>query len=569
MSEPDTPSRAGQLNADQRAAAIVSLRSHTLDVLVIGGGIVGAGAALDAASRGLHVGIIEAHDWASGTSSRSSKLVHGGIRYLERLEFKLVREALIERGLLLTELAPHLVKPVPFLYPVRIPIIERAYIGAGMLLYDLLSYSGGRRPGVGLHRHITRRQLRRQMPSLSPNATRGGLRYFDGQVDDARLVATIVRTAVSAGAVAASRMEAVAIRDGGSKSHTVVARDGETGELFEIRARAIVNATGVWTAESQDLLGAPTALGVTMSKGVHIVVGRDRFRSELGLILRAGKSVLFVIPWGQSWIIGTTDTPWHFDKSNPAATATDIDYLLAQVNRVLETPIAREDIRAVYAGLRPLVSGRAGSTAQLSREHVVDVPAPGIAVVAGGKLTTYRIMARDAVSAAVKGRLIAQPSRTEHYPLIGARGLAAANRTAIELVRSYGLPEPLAERLLGRYGDRLDEVLQPVQADPSLGAEIAHGGGAILAEASYAVTHEGALHLQDVLERRLRVSIESSDFGLAAAAEVALLMAQQLGWDDVKTSDELASYRLLIEQQREAMDLRDDESANACMTALA
>ena len=560
---------SGRLGPVERDAAIEALRARTLDVLVIGGGVVGAGAALDAASRGLEVGVIEAQDWASGTSSRSSKLVHGGIRYLEQLDFKLVREALIERGLLLGSIAPHLVTPVPFLYPVTRPVFELLYVGAGMLLYDLLSYSGGRRPGVPPHRHFSRGQLRQRMPGLDPAASRGGLRYFDAQVDDARLVATIVRTAVSVGAAAASRVSAVQLVPTDDQAHRVIARDEETGEQFEIRTRSIVNATGVWTEESQAMLGESAGLGVTMSKGVHIVVARDRFDSELGLVLRAGASVLFVIPWGESWLIGTTDTPWHLDRANPAATAGDIDYLLGQVNRVLVTPIGRDDIRGVYAGLRPLVARRAAPTTKLSREHAVDVPREGIAVIAGGKLTTYRIMARDAVDAATRHRVAAPRSTTERIPLVGAAGLEEARLSSLELVRSLGLPDELASRLLGRYGDRAAEVLAPVTADAALGRPIAGGCGAIRAEALYAVTHEGALHLADVLERRIRISMESTDFGAEAAPEIAAIMAGCLGWSSARTRDELASHRVAIEHLRAAMTQPNDDSADAQLTATA
>jgi glycerol-3-phosphate dehydrogenase len=376
-----------------------------------------------------------------------------------------------------------------------------------------------------------------------------------------------VRTAVGAGAFAASRVSALAINPGEGETHTVIARDEESGELLEIRARAIVNATGVWTEESQAMLREPAGLGVTMSKGVHIVVDRDRFRSELGLILRAGASVLFVIPWGDHWLIGTTDTPWHFDKTNPAATSSDVDYLLQQVNGVLEHPIARADIRAVWAGLRPLVKGKARSTAKLSREHVVDVPRAGIAVVAGGKLTTYRVMARDAVDAALTGRVRAPRSSTQRTPLVGARGLDAARGTSAELAAEYGLAPLVTERLLGRYGDRLAEVLEPIAADPSLANLIAGGGGAILAEALYAVTHEGALHLEDVLERRLRIAMESSDSAMTAAPEVAELMAASLGWDTATVRAELASHRQSATQRDAATELPDDASANAVLTS--
>ncbi|HEX4444604.1 MAG TPA: glycerol-3-phosphate dehydrogenase/oxidase [Galbitalea sp.] len=558
---------AARLNVAQRTASIAALRSRTLDVFVIGGGVVGAGAALDAASRGLVVGIIEAQDWASGTSSRSSKLIHGGIRYLEQLDFKLVREALVERGRLLRTIAPHLVHAVPFLYPLTKPVYERAYVGAGMLLYDLFSYSGGHRPGVRFHKHLSRRQLREQLPGLGRQVYRGGLRYFDGQVDDARLVSTLVRTAVTEGAKAASRVSALHIQSGGAEPHVVLAQDEETGERFEIRARSIVNATGVWTEDSQAMLGAPGALSVTMAKGVHIVVPREKFRAEMGLIIRAGASVLYIIPWGEWWIIGTSDTPWHWDKTNPAPTSADVDYLLEQANRVMDTPLTRDDIRSVYAGLRPLVSGKARSTAKLSREHAVDVPREGIAVIAGGKLTTYRVMAKDAVDAAVAGRFPSPRSRTKGLPLLGARQLDEARTGAPELVSELGLSDAVADRLLGRYGDRIAEVLAPISEHPHLADRLRGGCGALRAEALYAVTHEGALHLRDVIERRLRLSIESNDSGYEAAQEVAELMAAELGWSAERVRDEVESYRGLIQQQRAAMDVPDDETASALLTA--
>lgn len=557
---------ASTLNAAQRQIALGALRTTTLDVLVIGGGVVGAGAALDAASRGLSVGIIEAGDWAGGTSSRSSKLVHGGIRYLEQLDFALVREALVERGRLLRTIAPHLVRPIPFLYPLTRPLIERAYVGAGMLLYDVFSYSGGRRPGVPLHRHVSRTTMLERMPGLRPRAFRGGLRYFDAQVDDARLVATLVRTAAGTGAVAANRVSAVGVRSG-DPLHVVTARDEETGDEFEIRARSLVTATGVWTEDSQHLIGGARGLGVTMSKGVHIVVDRDRLPGEWGMILRAGPSVLLLIPWGRHWLIGTTDTPWTLDKSSPSATSADVDYLLAQINTVLADPLTRDDVRAVWSGLRPLVAGTAGSTAKLSREHVVDVPRPGIAVIAGGKLTTYRVMARDAVDAAVLGRVAARRSRTRGLPLVGARNLAEARAALDDLLREYALPAATGDRLIGRYGDRVAEVVAPIADHPELAEPLPDAGGAIGAEARYAVTHEGALHLNDVLTRRLRIGMESSDAGLASAPLVASIMAAELGWDSARVAEELALYRASVERERFAREQPDDASANAAMTS--
>jgi glycerol-3-phosphate dehydrogenase len=447
-------------------------------------------------------------------------------------------------------------------------LTERLYVGAGMALYDLFSYAGGRHPGVGLHRHLSRKRVRAELPALNRAACRGGISYFDAQVDDARLVTTIVRTAVSRGVHAMNRAGAEKITPGtGSENHTVLVSDEETGERFEVQARSIINATGVWTAESQAMLGVDSAVEVTMSKGIHILVDRDRFPSTMGLILRAGASVLFVIPWGNYWIIGTTDTPWDLGKTNPSATSTDVQYLLDHINKVLEVPIAHEDIRGVYAGLRPLVKGKAGSTAQLSREHVVDVPHEGIAVIAGGKLTTYRVMAKDAVDAATKGRSAGRPSQTLNLPLLGAEEFVAASveKVCAYMLETLGLPSRHASRLVGRYGNMAAEVLKPVAGNSVLGLEISGGGGALLAEALYAVTHEGALHLEDILERRLRISIESKDFGEEAASEVARIVAPALGWSAQDVDDELNHHRQFVRLQREAMSLPDDSSADAVM----
>src|SRR6187551_3158638 len=283
--------RSNKLGPAERESALRNMREKELDVLVIGGGIVGTGSALDATTRGLRVGMVEARDWASGTSSRSSKLVHGGIRYLEQLDFRLVREALIERGLLLQRIAPHLVKPVRFLYPLTKPVFERVYIGAGMLLYDIFSYSGGRPPGVPHHRHLTKRQMLRAMPSLRSDAFIGGLTYYDGQVDDARYVANLARTASFYGAHVASRVRVEGFIKVGQRVVGVNAHDLETGEKFDIRARQVVNATGVWTDDTQAMVGERGQFKVRASKGVHLVVPRDRIHSRSGIILRTEKSV--------------------------------------------------------------------------------------------------------------------------------------------------------------------------------------------------------------------------------------------------------------------------------------
>src|SRR3954452_7651078 len=428
-------SGSGRLGPAEREAALAELRAlagRPLDVVIVGGGVVGAGTALDATTRGLTVGLFEARDWAAGTSSRSSKLVHGGLRYLEMLDFGLVREALRERGLLAQRLAPHLVRPVPFLYPLKHRGWERLYAGTGVALYDTMGMSSGASRGLPHHRHLSRRGALRECPSLRKDALVGAIQYYDAQVDDARHTMSVVRTAAAYGALVANRARVVGFLREGERVTGVRVRDFESDTEIEVRARQVVNATGVWTDMTQSMAGERGQFHVRASKGVHLVVPRDRIQSATGLILRTETSVLFVIPWGRHWIIGTTDTDWSLGKAHPAASATDIDYLLEHVNRVLVTPLTREDVEGVYAGLRPLLSGESESTSKLSREHTVGHPVPGLVVVAGGKYTTYRVMAKDAVDAVRHGLDEKVPECcTDRVPLVGAEGFAALwNRRA-------------------------------------------------------------------------------------------------------------------------------------------
>jgi len=555
--------RSSKLGPEERAAAIAVLKEKELDILVVGGGIVGTGAALDAVTRGLRVGIVEARDWGSGTSSRSSKLVHGGIRYLEQLDFRLVREALQERGLLLQRIAPHLVKPVRFLYPLHKPIFERIYIGAGMILYDLLSYTGGRPPGVPHHRHLSKRQVLRAAPSIANDAMIGGITYYDAQVDDARYVANLARTASFYGAHAASRVRVEGFLKVGERVVGVKAHDLETGERFEIRAKQVVNATGVWTDDTQSMVGERGQFKVRASKGVHLVVPRDRFQSKVGLILRTEKSVLFVIPWGRHWLVGTTDTDWHLDKAHPAATAADIDYILEHVNKVLAVPLTRDDVEGVYAGLRPLLAGESEETSKLSREHLVAHSVPGLVVIAGGKWTTYRIMAKDAVDeavAALDGKVPA--SVTQDISLLGAEGYQAAWNKRSKIARAYGVHKVRIEHLLGRYGVMTDELLDIIRADASLQNPLPGADDYIEAEVIYAARHEGALHLDDVLARRTRISIEAWDRGVSAAPVVAALMGRELGWSQERIEAETANYLARVDAERASQLEPDDVSAD-------
>jgi len=553
-------SAPGRLDPDQRRADLARMASTPLDLLVVGGGVTGAGVALDAATRGLSVGLVEQRDFAAGTSSRSSKLFHGGLRYLEQLDVRLVAEALHERNLMLDRLCPHLARPVRFLYPLTHRVWERAYVGAGIGLYDVLAALGGNR--LPRHRHLSKRAARRLVPSLRADAITGAVTYSDAQVDDARHTVAVVRTAHRHGAAIAASAQVVGLlRDGGRVTGARV-RDVETGDELEVRARQVVNATGVWTDQVEDLAGA-AGLHVRASKGVHLLVPRDRIDAGCGLICRTPSSVLFVIPWGEHWIVGTTDTDWDLDLAHPAASAADLDYLLGQANRWLDPALTHADIVGVYAGLRPLLSGESDSTSKLSREHAVSVAVPGLVSVAGGKYTTYRVMAADAVDAAVEAAGIDAPaSCTERIPLVGATGWEAAWNRRHRTADDAGLPLPVVERLLGRYGTELDLVLQELAADPSL-REPLPGTDVLGVEVRLAATLEGALHLNDVLTRRTRISIETPDRGLAAAPVAARLLADALGWDQATVDREVDSYAKRVEAERESQRAVDDHTADA------
>ena len=559
----------GALSPEARAESIDALRrtvepGKELDILIVGGGVVGAGAALDAVTRGLTVGIVEARDWASGTSSRSSKLIHGGLRYLEMLDFGLVQEALQERGLLIQQIAPHLVRPVPFLYPLTRRFWERLYVGAGIVLYDTLGMTSGHSRGVPIHKHLFRRGTLRAAPSLKDDVLVGSIRYYDAQVDDARLVVNIVRTAAHYGAYAVNRMRVVDFLREGERVVGAKVENQEDGTVFEVRAKQVVNATGVWTDETQAMVTTRGQLKVRASKGIHLVVPRDRFQSTVGLILRTEKSVLFVIPWGRHWIIGTTDTDWNLDKAHPAASSRDIDYVLERVNRVLKRPLTREDVEGVYAGLRPLLAGENDSTAKLSREHVVAHPVPGLVVVAGGKLTTYRVMAKDAVDEATRAMDERVPaSCTETIPLLGAEGFKAAWNRRVRSAEETGVHVARVEHLLNRYGSMAPEVLDLISAEPELARPLPGADDYLAAEVVYATTHEGARHVHDVLTRRTRISMEAWDRGVSAVPVVAKLMGEILGWSDAQRESEIRHYLARVEAERLSQEQLDDESADA------
>jgi len=578
------PMNRSVLGPEQRSRDLARLRTETFDVVVIGGGITGTGAALDAASRGLSVALVEARDWAAGTSSRSSKLIHGGLRYLEHLDFGLVREALKERGLMMGTIAPHLVRPVPFLLPLR-HWWQRPYYGAGLALYDLLASGPGMSRGLPLHRQLSRAAAMRLMPALRADALSGAIQYFDGQVDDARHTMFVARTAAACGAamVTSARVTALLASaprgagrvDGGASEpraervdrlHSgervggVHVRDLETGEELDVRGRAVVAATGVWSDDIGEMIGGAAGLRVRASKGVHLVVGRDRIDGDIGLILRTESSVLFVIPWSRHWIVGTTDTPWDLDRDHPAASSRDIDYILERVNPVLVQPLRRSDIEGVYAGLRPLLSGESEATSKLSRVHAVVTPLPGLVLIAGGKYTTYRVMARDAIDAALPW---AAPSRTERIALVGARGYADFVAGRWRAAASSTLTVGQVEHLLRRYGALASDLLALVAQRPELGEPLAGAPETLRAEVVYAASAEGALHLDDVLTRRTRISVETVDRGLSAAEPAGVLMAAELGWDLRTRANEIAHYRARVAAEFQSQRQPDDRTADA------
>jgi len=555
----------GVIDARDRDAALRALAAGPLDVLVIGGGITGAGAALDAASRGLRVGLIESRDLAAGTSSRSSKLIHGGLRYLEQGDFKLVKESLRERDLLVSRLAPHLVRPLPFLYPLYKKVVERPYVGAGLVIYDVME--GTRRP-VPHHRHLSTRGALRRAPGLRPDRLAGAMVYYDAQVDDARYTITVARTAARHGAIIVTGATAVSLLRDGERIIGARVRDEESGRLFDVPATRVVVCAGVWSDLIHEASGVRAGYQVRMSKGVHLVMAKSAIDAETGMIVRTSKSVLFFIPWGERWIVGTTDTEWSGDRAEPTATVEDVDYILGEANRVLARPLSRADVLAVYAGLRPLVaeppaakhSAANGTgagekpTTKLSREHVVDAPLPGLVSIAGGKFTTYRLMARDVVDAAVDGfpRSV-PPSVTGSLPLLGADGLLAVRASARRLADDSQVPLPAVQHLIDRYGSVATEVLDLIRADKSLGQPLADGYPYLRAEVAYAVTHEGALHIADVLARRVRLLIESPDAGASAAPEVAAIMAPLLGWHRRRRAEEIRRYQSLAAENAAAL----------------
>ncbi len=555
----DAPRPPALPSESERARSISDLDGSQVDVVVIGGGVTGVGVALDAASRGLDVVVLEANDVASGTSSASSKLIHGGLRYLEQYNLPLVREALGERGRLSRDLCPHLVRPLPFLFPLR-SWRERAYVGAGVALYDGLAAASGDR--LPRHRHLDRSRTRAAFPHLRTDEISGAIRYWDAQVDDARHTLAVARTAAAHGARIITRAPVVEL-SGTGQVNGVTFEDRATGGRHHLGAQVVINATGPWAEQTEKLGGFAGALRMRLAKGVHIVVDGPRIRGEAAVITRTATSVLFIIPFGRVWLLGTTDTAWNLPADRIVATSLDVDYLLAEAAKWLTCDLTRSDLIGVFSGVRPLIEGTSDSTAKLSREHLTTVARPGLVSIAGGKYTTYRIMAADAVDRA-SDFLTSRPgpSRTAELPLVGAVGLETAQLRREQWRRRTGLAQPALEQLLNRYGAETEHIIDLMAETPGSSA-LLPGTSYHEAEVRWAVRQEGALGIDDVLARRTRAQFDSRDRGWQAAERVATIMGEELAWATDRRFGEITNYRSGVEGTRVAERKTTDADALA------
>ncbi len=528
-----------------RAAALASMVETPVDVLVIGGGITGAGIARDAALRGFRTALVDKSDFGAGTSSHSSRLIHGGIRYLEHGAFRLVFEASHERRVLL-RIAPHLVRPLAFLFPIyrggRLPAWK---LRAGMWLYDLLSAFRN----VHWHRWLGAKKVRRVEPGLRDRGLIGAALYYDAQADDARLVIATLRSALRAGAIAANYVETTALLKPDGRVRGAVVRDVLTGETATIRANVVVSATGPWSDTMRRLDDPQAAPILRLTKGAHVTVPRRRVGNEhaVTLLSQLDGRVMFVLPWGDLAYIGTTDTDADSSPDALRITAADVTYLLRSANAAFpDAHLTSHDVVSAWVGLRPLLRADHANPSQVSREHQVFESPQGLISIAGGKLTTYRVMARDVVDRVAKrlheldGRAILGRPPTDRLPLPG--GEAAELEVLVEAARARGAAEATARHLVASYGSEAAAVLNLVDRDRRLGEPVLPGRPEIWAEVTYAVEREMAVRVQDVLIRRLHLFYEVGDHGQSVVPKVTAQMKQLLGWDDAREAEELRDY---------------------------
>lgn len=562
------------LSSTVRTHNLSRLENEEFDVLVIGGGVTGAGVALDAVARGYKVALVEKNDFASSTSSKSTKLVHGGIRYLSNFDFPLVREALVERGILIRN-APFLVQPVGFVlpiyegdrHPVGMPFTTPRGIGLtlildmGLWLYDILAG----RLGIKRHRRLKREQVLKFAPALESQGLKEGFMYYDAQTNDARLTIALIRTAAQYGAVITNYTEATSfiMEQGKVAGARVLNRLGSSlneegqptiNQEITVRARYVVNATGVFAEEVEALTGEEPQVQIEPSKGVHLVFAREAVKIKDDAIVlpeTVDKRILFIVPWQSRAIFGTTDTGTG-DLNHPTATPEDIAYLLEHLNRYLSVHLTEEDIISVYAGYRPLVRSRssAHSTAKLSRTHAVLQDSSGLISTVGGKLTTYRRMAQDTVDViSRRDGSVPPPHPTKSLPLQGSAAWPTMQHDLEVKGTALGLTPATITHLGRAYGSEALTLLNLVESDPTLAQRLIEDLPYIWAEVVYACRQEMAMTPYDVLARRTSITLEDRQRGLGIVDAVAAVMAKELNWSPQQQEVMINDFRTAMEWQ--------------------
>jgi glycerol-3-phosphate dehydrogenase len=550
-----------------RPSELAAAAAEELDVLVVGMGATGAGVALDAASRGLRVAVLDKGDLASGTSSKSSKLVHGGLRYLENYEFGLVREGVVERQVLLT-IAPHIVRPMDFLYPVWPDTAKRRLLGLGLTTYDVFAFASlaGRGGSTRRHERISAEEAVELAPALEESGLAYSYLYGDCATDDARLVLSVVQAARRYGALTITHAEVTGLTQTDGRVDGAHVEDRLTGESLTLRARYVVNATGVWVDVLQGHEEPGRAAVVQPSKGVHVVVPRERLPLKEASILLPSKQgdgrSMFAIPWGRQTILGTTDTPYDGALDALSLTGDDLDYVLAAGNAVFKQGLTADDVLGAWAGVRPLIK-QTGSAhmSDISRRHTLVEGSGGLLTITGGKLTTYRRMAKDVVDRIVERDGLKARCRTDEIPLSGTRPVAVLEREVTAACRVLGLDDEVAASLVRQCGETAQHVLSLVAAEPELGRRLSPAAPHIAAEVVHAARSEGVATLDDVLSRRTRLSLRAKDAALPTAPLAASLLARELGRDEAWATAQVGAYADAVRTERGVLGLRADQPA--------
>jgi glycerol-3-phosphate dehydrogenase len=545
-----------------RTAELESAAAEELDVLVVGMGATGAGVALDAASRGLRVAVLDKGDLASGTSSKSTKLVHGGLRYLEQYEFSLVREGVVERQTLL-RIAPHLVHPMDFLYPVWPDTSKRRVLGIGLTTYDafaVASLFGKGSSGTRRHARVDAEEAVAMAPALAGSDLAYAYVYGDSATDDARLVLAVVQAARRFGALTITHAEVVGLTSTDGRVDGAQVLDRTTGAQVTLRARHVVNATGVWVDSLQGFEEPGRPRVVQPSKGVHLVVPRDRLPLKDAAVLLPSKQgdgrSMFAIPWGAQTILGTTDTPYDGGLDDLSITAEDLDYVLDAGNAVFRQQLTPEDVQGAWAGVRPLLKQQGSSSmSDMSRRHLLSEGKGGLLTITGGKLTTYRRMAKDVVDRIVARDGRKARCRTGHIPLSGTRPVDTVVREVAAAAKVLGLDDDIAPSLVRQCGETAQHVLSLVAADPLLGQRLSPAAPHIAAEVVHAARSEGASTLDDVLSRRTRLSLRARDAALPCAPLAASLLARELRRDDAWAQAQVGAYLEAVRAERGVLGL--------------